>query len=40
MCIYVNYLGSYVEIFLECIRIQPSRNREDLGGGCLNQILA
>ena len=39
MCIYVAYLGSYVEIVLECTRIQPSRNREGLGCGSLDQIL-
>ena len=39
MCIYMNYLGSYVEMFLECTMIRPSRAREGLGCDFVDQIL-
>ena len=39
MCMYVDLIGSYVEIPLNCTKVQPSRFQEGLGGGCLDQVL-
>ena len=40
MCMYVQKTDLCVKILLEWARSRPSRNREGLGGGCLDQILA
>ena len=39
MCMYVPKIDLCVEILLEWARVRPSRNREGLGGGCLDSIL-
>ena len=39
MCMYVDNIGSYVEILLECSRVPPCWFREGLGGGCVDLIL-
>ena len=37
---YVDQVDLCVHTLLECTKSRPSRNREGVGGGCLDQILA
>ena len=39
MCMYVDWIGSYVEILWECTSSRPNRFGEGLGGGCSDRIL-
>ena len=39
MCMYVDWIGSYVEILLDCTTVRPSWFLDGLGGGFLDLIL-